>query len=349
MNQNWFRNVLSNPKSSLGIRLLFSFLLIISFFFRSVIYLRKLFYRFGLKNSYTALKPVISIGNITAGGTGKTPLVIWICKYLSEKGLKPGILTRGYKSGKGKISDEPALLAKSCPKAEVVVNSDRVKGGQKAVLEHNCDVLVMDDGFGHIRLKRDLDIITIDATCPFGYVRLLPAGLLREPLKSVRRADAAIITRCDLVCAEVIDEIRKKLIRLKENIIIAESVHKPLKGVFMKGNELGLDELKTKKIYAFCGIGNPDSFFKTLEKCGIQVLGSRVYNDHYNYLETDLTDIYEEARYLQADVILTTQKDWVKTALLYNGDSQMLFGYLAIELSLIEGREKIEELINSVL
>jgi tetraacyldisaccharide 4'-kinase len=180
-----------------------------------VVRLRNFLYSKRRLKIHTADVPVISVGNITTGGTGKTPLVIWLCNTIYQKSKiknqKCGvaILTRGYKTrgtrdegpfdfaqGRRGTTDELAILAESCPQAKVIVNPDRAAAARRAV-GFCAKVLVMDDGFQHRRLRRDLDIVTIDATCPFGYGRLLPAGLLREPVASLRRADAAVVTRCD--------------------------------------------------------------------------------------------------------------------------------------------------------
>lgn len=349
MNQDWFRKILAKQKSSSGERLLFGFLCFASVFYRFGIYIRGLLYKSGLKKSYKADKPVISIGNITTGGTGKTPLVIWVCNYLAEKKQKCGVLTRGYKAGKGIMTDEPAMLAKACKGTNVIIDADRVKGAARAVKESGCDVLVMDDGFQHIRLKRDINILTIDATCPFGFDRLLPAGLLREPLNAIKRADAVLLTRTDQADDDTIRKIEEKLSAIKKDMAIAKTVHRPLKVVCLKNEEFEISALKEKKVYAFCGIGNPNAFFKTLELSGIKTVAQRIYNDHYNFSEQDLRDIYEEARYLEADIILSSQKDWVKTALFWDINAEILFGYLAIELLFTAGQDKIEQLINGII
>ena len=142
--------------------------------------------------------PVICVGNITAGGSGKTPVVIALCEALIRQGRRPGILTRGYK-GTGDDSDEVRLFHTALPEVPVIVDADRVRGGRRALVNHDIDVLVMDDGFQHRRLVRDCDVVLIDATNPWGYGHLLPSGLLREPISALKRASAILMTRCDQV------------------------------------------------------------------------------------------------------------------------------------------------------
>jgi tetraacyldisaccharide 4'-kinase len=292
---------------------------------------------------------VISVGNITTGGTGKTPLVVWLCRLLDEKSLKCAVLTRGYKSAKGLVSDEPAILARACAGAKVLVNANRVAAAGRAVNEFAAQVLVMDDGFQHRRLGRDLDIVAIDATRPFGYDRLLPAGLLREPKNAIRRADAVVITHYDQSTATDIELLEKQIRRIKPGIVIAKAIHRHRCARGMGNMVYDLDELSQKRIFAFCGIGNPEAFLNRLKEHGMNVVGSRVYNDHHHYTESDFAEIRQQALSLGAEMILTTEKDWVKTALGAGKFTDILFAYLAVELEFVEGRDKIEGLIDGVL
>ena len=180
---------------------------------------------------------VISIGNITVGGTGKTPLVIWLCKFLQQKEIQCAVLTRGYKTRtqtrvtsdeRQATSDEPAILAESCPQAKIIVNPNRLEAAAEAVSKFGAKVLIMDDGFQHRRLHRDLDIVTIDGTCPFGYGKMLPAGLLREPVASLKRADAVVLTRCDQISQSKLCQIEEELQLINPDMIIAKSIHNPI-------------------------------------------------------------------------------------------------------------------------
>jgi tetraacyldisaccharide 4'-kinase len=297
---------------------------------------------------------VISVGNITTGGTGKTPLVTWLYDRITEnsklrsRNCRCAILTRGYRTRKSLLSDEPAILARNCPEAKVIINPDRAAAANEAVNRWNANILIMDDGFQHRRLRRDLDIVTIDATCPFGYGKVLPAGLLREPVSALERADVLVITRCDKVTDAELHHLEEQLHLINPDMSIARSVHAPVCAKSLGRKEIGLEELRDKNIFAFCGIGNPDAFLGTSKKLGFNLIGSRIYNDHHYYTNDDLCDIHEEARYLSADLIMTTQKDWSK---IFDSNFAMLnsrdipFTCLAVELKVIAGEDQITQLI----
>jgi tetraacyldisaccharide 4'-kinase len=306
-------------------------------------------YSKGWLKTHTADAMVFSIGNITSGGTGKTPLVIWLCNLLRQKGHNVAILTRGYKSKKGKHYDEPAILAKSCPGVNVIVNPDRVAGAAEATNKYGAEVLVMDDGFQHRRLARNLDILTIDATCPLGYGRVLPAGFLREPVAGLTRADAMVLTRCNQIEEAELARLEQELRLTKTDMLIARSIHTPICARSVEQKLLPLEQLKDKRVFAFCGIGNPKAFLNTVEELGCNLVGSRIYNDHHHYVDADMADIYEESRYLRADLILTTQKDWTKTALPGPTERDILFAYLVIDLQFLAGEDKLKALIEDAL
>jgi tetraacyldisaccharide 4'-kinase len=349
LNQNFYRNLILGVDEGFARGLLRFLLRLISVAYQVAVGLRNFCYDKGLLRRYGADAAVISVGNITTGGTGKTPLVIWLCGVLESKSLKCAVLTRGYKVRGGKFADEPAILAKSCRGAKVIVNADRAWAARKAVAEFGANVLVMDDGFQHRRLRRDLDIVAIDATCPFGYGRLLPAGLLREPARALRRAGAVVITRYDQATTEQTGELEKTIEQIAPDVTIAKAVHKHSCAKVAKGQIISIRELKEKAIFAFCGIGNPDAFLARLTESGFNVVGSKVYNDHHDYSGEDILYIYEQARSCGADLILSTQKDWVKSSLLAPQDDDIIFAYLGLELEFIEGVDKIEALIDKAV
>lgn len=349
MDQNSYRELITTTGGGPVKSVLRLCLRLIAAVYGLVVRLRNLCYDKQWFKSHDAPVPVISVGNITTGGTGKTPLVIWLCNLLYEKGRNCAVLTRGYKTQPGILSDEPAILAKSCPSAKIVVNPDRIAGAQKAVKEHNAAVIVMDDGFQHRKLKRELDIITIDATCPFGCERILPAGLLREPVTALKRAHLAVITHTNNLQQDELADLEDKIRSLNPHITIAKAAYKHPSAIGIKGLTLTIDQLKQKPLFAFCGIANPNIFLNSLKQMGMNLLGSRIYNDHHNYKAQDFSDIYEQAKYLGAEMILTTQKDWVKTALLAQKNEDIIFAYLALELDFPQGYDKIESLIDNVL
>jgi tetraacyldisaccharide 4'-kinase len=325
---------------------------------------------------------VISVGNITAGGTGKTPLAVWLCRQIIQNSkfqiadCRCAILTRGYKAAKDPrpktqdYGDEVAILAENCPEGKVIVNPDRVAGAAEAISKFGAKVLIMDDGFQHRRLARDLDIVTVDATQPFGYGKLLPAGLLREPVTSLKRADAAVITRCDQVAEAELGELEKKLRTINPQMLIARSIHDPVcveypdlsvipanAGIQKDGEKMdsclrrndSIRQLKGKKVFAFCGIGNPGAFLDTVKALGCELAGSKVYDDHYHHTEHSLADICEQAEHLGADLILTTQKDWTKIAGLAPIGRDMPLAYLAVEIKFLAGQDRLTSLIEETL
>ncbi len=361
MNQDDFRKLISGQKTGLGAGLLRLLLGVAAGGYSIAVRLRNFLYSAGLLKAHRADAVVISIGNITVGGTGKTPLVVWLCKQIISdskfqiSNSRYAILTRGYKAAKNSrhktqdYRDEPAILIESCPEVNVIVNPDRIAGAAEAIKKFGAKVLIMDDGFQHRRLVRDLDIITIDGTLPFGYGKMLPAGLLREPVSSLKRAGAVVITRCDQITEAELSEIEKKLEAINPNMIIARSKHAPAYVKSTDDKEMSIEYLNGKKIFAFCGIGNPDSFLNTIKSLSCDLGGEKVYNDHHRYTNDCLADIYEQAECLKADLILTTQKDWTKINRLALVKKNIPLAYLGIEIKFLAGEDKLRDLIEKTL
>jgi tetraacyldisaccharide 4'-kinase len=348
LNHETYRRIASKQDLCLGAKLLRFLLLILSWVYGLVMRVRNLLYSIGILPARSVSVPVISIGNITTGGTGKTPLVIWLCNYLRSKGLHSSILTRGYQTAPDQITDEPALLARACPDTDVIVNPNRIRGAEKAITVHQAQALVLDDGFQHRRLKRDLDIVAIDATCPFGYGRILPAGFLREPKSGLSRAHAVIITRFDQADTEQLTQLEEDIQAINPRVPIAKAAHKHTHAVTYQNEVIDLAELHSKKIFAFCGIGNPSAFFRCLEESGLSLTDTRIFNDHHAYTQEEMKQIFEQARSCEAEMILCTQKDWVKSALLSPDSEEVVFAYLAMELDFLEGLDKIIPLIDDL-
>jgi tetraacyldisaccharide 4'-kinase len=349
LNQDAYRKLISGQDARFGAVLLRFFLGMAAQVYLIAVILRNFLYSKGWFKIHRADVPVISVGNITTGGTGKTPLVVWLCNALRNSKFKCAILTRGYKTKKRVLSDEVAILAESCPETKVVVNPDRVAGAAEAVSKFGANVLIMDDGFQHRRLARDLDIVTIDGTVPFGYGKLLPAGLLREPVAALKRADAAVITRCDQAAESELTQLEDKLQQINPEMIIARSIHVPVYMKSVDGKKNSLEELKDKKIFVFCGIGNPDAFFNTVEGLGTEIIGSKIFDDHYHYTDDCLAGIYTQAKRLNADLILTTQKDWFSLFDIANSSFDIRFAYLSVELKFVRGEVEITQLIKDAL
>ena len=288
---------------------------------------RSAFYDRGVFKQHRVSVPVISVGNITVGGTGKTPLVEWIARTLATEGRRPCVVTRGYRrNSKGRViasngieilatlrevGDEAFMLAESLKgEAALVCDADRVAGANWAIENLQSDAIILDDGFQHRRIARDLDIVTIDATNPWGNGNLLPAGILREPLAALSRADCFVITRADdtVQTAALQEELR----RLNANAPIFTSVTGLSEMRDLTTNVSASLDPKGPGIAAFCAIGNPESFFALLEREGFQLKYQRAFRDHHRFTQSDLKRIEDAARKSGAELLITTAKDAVK-------------------------------------
>jgi tetraacyldisaccharide 4'-kinase len=277
--------------------------------------LRNAAYSRGWKKTVRAAVPVVSVGNLTVGGTGKTPCVEYVARYLSDRDRRVCILSRGYGADSG-MNDESLLLSDNLPDVPHLQGADRAALAAVAVEELQSEVLVLDDGFQHRRLARDLDLVLIDATRPFGYGHLLPRGLLREPPSSLRRAGAVILTRCDQVGEGDLQKVRDRVARLAPGVAVAESVHRPVALVNGAGETTEPSILPYRPAAAFCGVGNPQAFRRTLEGLGCVVNEFRTYPDHHAYSRRDVEELRAWGRSLPEEaVVVTTQKDMVKLRL----------------------------------
>lgn len=273
--------------------------------------LRNLLYNRGLKRISRVEVPVVSIGNLTLGGTGKTPCVEYVGRWYRERDIRAAIVSRGYGSTGGQ-NDEAMLLEENLPDVPRLQGADRVAQARLAVEELETELVILDDGFQHRRLFRDLDVVLIDATRPPSRDRLFPRGTLREPASSLARAGAVLLTRCDQVSPGEVGAIRDWFRRRCPGSAIAATEHRPLE--LLGGAEPEpLDGLLHRPVAGFCGIGNPRAFRSTLESLGADVREFRVYADHHAYTRSDVEDLARWAGQLPEDgLIATTQKDWVK-------------------------------------
>ncbi|MHC4294193.1 MAG: tetraacyldisaccharide 4'-kinase [Planctomycetota bacterium] len=335
MDQREIRDILSGRRRGVFPSLLRAVLLPVGCAYSLAMRLRRAMYRRGVFKVAQTDVPVISVGNITTGGTGKTPMVAWVVERLKDLGASPAILIRGYK-GSGGTSDEAELLA-GLTGVAVIADPDRVTAAARAMGE-GADVLVMDDAFQHLRLARDLDIVLVDAANPFGYDHCLPRGLLRESPGVLKDADAIVITRCDTVDDDALEELRNRLIRLAPAARIHLAVHKPVCLVTHAGEEIPLDAIADRKVFAFCGIGNPESFFTSLVKLGARVAGERAFDDHVVYTSDVLDRLRCDITESRADLVVTTQKDAVKFT---GAELGVDIRALAIEMAFIEGEKEL--------
>jgi len=310
--------------------------------YAAVMRARRWLYRRGILPSSSVDVPVICVGNITTGGTGKTPMVAWIVGYLAEAGKRAAILTRGYKAVEG-VSDEAELL-KGLTGADVVVNGDRVAGAAAAIA-NGADVLVMDDGYQHCRLRRDLDIVLVDAVNPFGFGHCLPRGLLREPPSALRHAGAVVVTRSDAVEGESLVRLQDRLRALAPGASLHTAAHEAVRLIDPDGMEHPPDVLTGRKVTAFCGIARPESFFEMLKALGAKVTAALPLGDHVDYTDAVASTVRNIADVSHADVLVTTQKDHVKLANTALGEGVW---QLVVEMTIVRGEAELLAKIDAV-
>ncbi|NQT95441.1 MAG: tetraacyldisaccharide 4'-kinase [Candidatus Omnitrophica bacterium] len=326
--RSYLYNIITgSPKEPIGFLIRWLFLLL-SLLYLAGIRLRGIFFKTGLLKSYRLKASVISIGNITWGGTGKTPLVEAICRYFSEHGRRVSLLTRGYGE------DENRVLSENMDKVSVLAGGDRVKNALKKETESDVGLFVLDDGFQHAKIKRDLDIVTINATDPFGTGFVIPGGILREPISSLKRADIAVITKTNLVTKEEADIVKNKVLKVNPDMDIFESIHQPILLYSNKSQEQPLGYIKGKNICAVSALGDNGSFIKTLKNLGAHIGSEISYMDHHKYTAADLSAIFDSCAKNQIDTLVTTEKDWVKLKKLIAGPSADNIEILILKIKL---------------
>jgi tetraacyldisaccharide 4'-kinase len=324
-------------------------------------------YETGYLSSRRLTAPVISVGNITLGGTGKTPLVEYVARYLKEEGYSVAILTRGYgRQSRGQrvlnlpgtlkrelrtpsgtlkrelrtpsgtlnrelrtgprtrdaneFGDEPVMLSRALPGIPIVINKDRFEGGRFAEQELGSQVLVLDDGYQHMQLVRDLNLLVLDATDPFGSFQMAPLGRLREPLYGIRRANAVVVTRAHRPFDQAqLLSILSYYCGEKVPVMYTYSTISQLR--LLKSDETyEASEFRGWNCFVMCGIGNPRAFSDDLLQIGMNVAGEHFFRDHHRYSQQDLDGVVREARQAGADLIVTTDKDAVRLGGLTTGD-----------------------------
>lgn len=320
--EQYFRDLTEGKLHGLRDRLLLSLLRGIAVPYGSLLRLRASAYRSGLFRSHRLPVPVISVGNIVLGGTGKTPMVAWLARYLVGRGMRVAVLSRGYGGsaegelrivcdGKTMLStpeeagDEPCLLAQKVPGLMVVTGADRYRAGLLALAELKPEIFILDDGFQHLRLERDLNILLLDATRPFANGRTIPAGFLREPVDAAERADLVVYTRC--AAGERPDHL--------PGIPGCRSSHTlsglaPLGG----GGGTGFEAAKAARVTAFSGIADPAAFFDLLEQEGVRLTATLAFPDHTSYGEEEIAAICRLKVASRSTILITTEKDAVKLA-----------------------------------
>ncbi len=327
--------------------------------YRSIIGLRQTLYIWGLLKRKKLDCKVISIGNITLGGTGKTPMAIALAELLSKKQKKPAIISRGYgrtddsvmrvvSDGRSVLTDaqsggdEPVLMGSQLSGVPVVVGRNRYEASLYARRAFESEVIILDDGFQHLQLKRDLDIVLVDAADPFGNGKLFPAGILREPIESLHRAHAVVLTRTE--SPEAVEALRKNISLLTRASIFTAQQSATDMIDRHSGDVKPLSALRGTRVLAFSGIARPLSFTATLRSLGAVVVAECAFPDHYGYSKTDLAALFQKAADERVNMIVTTEKDAVRLT----GFNAGGIWALRIELRIREQQEWEAFLLNNI-
>ncbi len=284
--------------------------------------------------------PVVSVGNITLGGTGKTPAVEWLATWFADQGVRVGLVSRGYGAKPGAINDEALELARKLPNVPHVLDPDRVRGARQVIRESGCQLVLLDDAFQHRRIARDLDIVLVDALEPYGFGHVFPRGTLREPLSGWRRAGVAMLTRADLANETERAAIRQHVRQYAPSAVWIEATHAPQCLESAGGERQTLDTLKRQRIAAFCGIGNPAGFRHALAGCGFEVAAMREFADHFAYTAADIEALARWSDELDVAGVLCTCKDLVKITAPWPG-RRPLWGVVS-RLQITRGQAEFE-------
>ena len=322
---------------------------------------------------------VVSIGNLSCGGTGKTPVVEVFARSLSSQGRKVAILSRGYRSKKRSLwskmiqmfrtkkievppkivsdghnlqlnsedaGDEPYMLASNLRDVAVLVDKDRVKSGIYAIDHFNTDVIILDDGFQYLMLRPHINIVLVDSTDPFGNGHVLPRGILREPIKNIRRADYIFLTKSD--GSHKLEHLKRFIRRHTRRAEIIECCHKPqhLVKLFSSGEKEPLEMLKGRRVAALSAIARPESFEGFLKQLGSELVLTDHYADHHRYTQQELIDFVNQAKEAGAEMIVTTEKDAVRMPRLDRCDVPIY--YLRIQIDILSGRESFDQCISRI-
>src|SRR5688500_12133964 len=308
--QQFGLRVMSGEARGAGATLLRGGLRIVEPFYAGVMHIRNAMYDRGTLERHALGRSTISVGNLTTGGTGKTPTVRWLAEQLRESGRKPAVLMRGYRVHGAAVSDEQVMLDRylnadaAGVRIPVHANPDRVAGAARVLRDRgDVDTFILDDGFQHRRARRDFDLLLISAADPFGYGHVFPRGLLRESITGLRRADAILLTRCEQVTPEELAQLERRVRDASPTIPIFHCDH---------ALTSAMDVFRGRPYFAFAGVGHPQSFLRQLDAAIGAPVGRQWFPDHHDYTDADLSGLYAAARNAGAEMLVTTEKDWVK-------------------------------------
>ena len=271
-------------------------------------------YDSGRAETFDAHVPVVSVGNLTLGGTGKTPLIEWLARWYRNRGVRVAIVSRGYGAEHMQRNDEALELEQKLPDVPHLQNPDRVAAARTAVEEFDTELILLDDGFQHRRLARDLDVVLLDALEPFGYGHVFPRGSLRESVRGLSRADVVVLSRSDAVDAATREAIRDRAAAWAPKADWLETSHRP-QGLYNWSRGAAPLDDGGARVAAFCGIGNPAGFRHTLRAAGYEVVAFREFPDHFAYDRASVAELERWSTALDVDRVVCTHKDLVKLQL----------------------------------
>lgn len=316
-------------------------------FYRAGVALRNVACNRGWLQSARAAVPVVSLGNITTGGTGKTPTAAWVAQWFRAQGVRVCFLSRGYGAKPGEANDEALVLELHCPDVPHLQGANRCESARIACEELDSQLLILDDGFQHRRLQRDLDVVLIDALNPWGYGRLLPRGLLREPLSALRRADVIAITRADRASPEQVAAILDRCQSIRGNRSAVQFAFPPQCLVNASAKVEPLTTLAGRRVAAFCGIGHPEAFRGMLADLGATICQFQEFRDHHAFSRDEVERLREWAAASEVELVVCTEKDLVKLGLDKLG-SRPLWA-VRIGAKVIAGADVLEDRLREVL
>ena len=343
-----FFPILSGERRTIAASILRGELWLASLVYRAAVAVRNA--KYDASGGHALPRPVISVGNITTGGTGKTPMVAYIARRLQAMGATPAVLMRGYRSTAAGSDEAQELRSELGDGVPVEANPDRVRGAADVLTRHpRVSAFILDDGFQHRRVRRDADLVLIDATRPFGFGHALPRGLLREPAKNLRRATATIITRADQIDGDALNALTSHITRYAGKPPLATAAH-AWAAVRENHAELGLDTLATLAVVGVSGIGNPRGFETTLRRSCGELVSMHAFPDHHDFTPAELRAVADLALARRADAVVMTEKDWVKCERIVasiNGFPRVLRPVL--RMTLLSGADALDDLLRAAI
>ncbi|MEE8451647.1 MAG: tetraacyldisaccharide 4'-kinase [Thermoguttaceae bacterium] len=347
LNPSTFREIVSGRRRGAAAALLRVGLRLVETPYTWAVRWRNRRYDTGAARTHRVAVPVVSVGNLTLGGTGKTPMVEWLARWFRDRDVRVTVISRGYGAEAGSLNDEALELEQRLPDVPHLQNPDRVAAALTAIEEFDCQLIVLDDAMQHRRIGRDLEIVLLDALEPFGFGHVFPRGTLREPIDGLGRADVVALSRADMLQPPQRQQIQSTAMQYAPEAIYLEVTHAPQSLVASTGKEEPLESLLDRPVAAFCGIGNPAGFRHTLETCGYRVAGFREFPDHHRYDRSDVESLSAWADESDIEAVLCTQKDLVKLRIDRLGRYPLRAVQVGLEI--LSGREALERKLQALV